>query len=178
MEQIVDFLESLERYRRLGAAPPGGVRLTGPPGTGRTLLAHAIAGQADVPFVFLSAAEFAEMIGEGRGVRDLLARADESAAALIVVGPPDLEDRRKLLQVHVGSVPLADDVDLAELAGATPGMVVGDLRDLVSRAALVAERRSHSRVSRADFSDALETIVLGTAGQITMSPEDRYRWSG
>ena len=93
----------------------------------------------------------------------------------IAVNPPDLEGRRQILQVHVRSVPLADDVDLTELAGATPGMVGADLRNLVNEAALLAARRNHDRVTRADFSDALEKIVLGTARQITMSPEDRRR---
>jgi cell division protease FtsH len=93
----------------------------------------------------------------------------------IMVNPPDHEGRRQILAVHTRSVPLAEDVDLAELAAATPGMVGADLRNLVNEAALLAARRGHDRVTRRDFSDALEKVVLGTARKITMSPEDRRR---
>jgi cell division protease FtsH len=72
-------------------------------------------------------------------------------------------------------VPLDADVDLAELAASTPGMVGADLRNLVNEAALLAARRNHDRVTRADFGDALEKIVLGTARKIMMSPEDKRR---
>jgi cell division protease FtsH len=93
----------------------------------------------------------------------------------IMVNPPDHEGRRQILAVHTRSVPLAEDVDLAELAAATPGMVGADLRNLVNEAALLAARRGHDRLTRRDFSDALEKIVLGTARKITMSSEDRRR---
>jgi cell division protease FtsH len=71
--EIVDFLRGPDRYLRLGAEIPRGVLLCGPPGAGKTLLARAVAGEADVPFYSLSAAEFVEMVvGVGaRRVRDL-----------------------------------------------------------------------------------------------------------
>jgi cell division protease FtsH len=93
----------------------------------------------------------------------------------IVVNPPDQEGRRRILEVHTRSVPLAADVDLAQLASATPGMVGADLRNLVNEAALLAARRNHEKVTRADFNDALEKIVLGTARKIMLSPEDKRR---
>jgi cell division protease FtsH len=93
----------------------------------------------------------------------------------VFVNPPDRDGRRKILEVHTRSVPLADDVRLEDIASTTPGMVGADLRNLVNEAALTAARRSHERVTAADFSDALEKIVLGTERRITLSPEERER---
>jgi cell division protease FtsH len=93
----------------------------------------------------------------------------------IIVNPPDQEGRRRILEVHTRSVPLAADVDLAQIASATPGMVGADLRNLVNEAALLAARLNHDKVTRADFGDALEKIVLGTARKIMLSPEDKRR---
>jgi cell division protease FtsH len=93
----------------------------------------------------------------------------------VFVNPPDRDGRRKILEVHTRTVPLADDVRLEDIASTTPGMVGADLRNLVNEAALTAARRSHERVTAADFSDALEKIVLGTERRITLSPEERER---
>ena len=93
----------------------------------------------------------------------------------VYVQPPDRDGRRKILEVHTRSVPLADDVDLQAIAANTPGMVGADLRNLVNEAALTAARRDHPRVTAADFSDALEKIILGTERRITLSPEERER---
>jgi cell division protease FtsH len=72
-------------------------------------------------------------------------------------------------------VPLAPDVDLGRFASTTPGMVGADLANLVNEAALLAARRSHDQVTEADFTDALERIVLGAERQLMMSQEDRRR---
>jgi cell division protease FtsH len=93
----------------------------------------------------------------------------------VTVSPPDLTGRRQILDVHVRGVPLAPDVDLDEVAASTPGMVGADLKNLVNEAALLAARRDHDRVTAADFSDALEKIVLGTVRGIMLSPEDKER---
>ncbi|WP_236833766.1 ATP-dependent zinc metalloprotease FtsH [Blastococcus sp. KM273129] len=93
----------------------------------------------------------------------------------VTVNPPDTTGRQQILAVHVRGVPLADDVDLAVLASATPGMVGADLRNLVNEAALLAARRDHERVQMADFTDALEKIVLGAERKILLSPEERER---
>jgi cell division protease FtsH len=245
--EVVGFLKDPGRYRRLGGMIPRGVLLTGLPGTGKTLLARAVAGEADVPFFSLSASEFVEMIvGVGASrVRDLFEQAKKDAPAIIfideldaigrargagamggsndereqtlnqiltemdgfsgtegviviaatnrpeildaallrpgrfdrrvAVSPPDQAGRRKILEVHTRSVPLDQDVDLGALAGSTPGMVGADLRNLVNEAALTAARLDHEKVLRADFSDAMEKIVLGAARRIVLSPEDRRR---
>jgi cell division protease FtsH len=93
----------------------------------------------------------------------------------VFVNPPDRDGRKKILEVHTRSVPLADDVDLGQVAASTPGMVGADLRNLVNEAALTAARRNHERVTAADFSDALEKIVLGTERRITLAPDERER---
>jgi cell division protease FtsH len=93
----------------------------------------------------------------------------------VTVNPPDTAGRQQILAVHVRGVPLADDVDLAVLASATPGMVGADLRNLVNEAALLAARRDHTEVHMNDFTDALEKIVLGAERKILLAPEERER---
>ena len=93
----------------------------------------------------------------------------------VAVQPPDRAGRLKILEVHTRSVPLADEVDLDLIAATTPGMVGADLANLVNEAALTAARREHEKVQEADFTDALERIVLGAERQVMMSPEDRKR---
>jgi cell division protease FtsH len=93
----------------------------------------------------------------------------------VTVSPPDLHGRRQILQVHVRGVPLSDDVNLDRVAAATPGMVGADLKNLVNESALIAARRGHDQVGTADFSDALEKILLGTVRGIMLSPEERER---
>jgi cell division protease FtsH len=80
-----------------------------------------------------------------------------------------------ILRVHTRSVPLADDVDLGRIAQSTPGMVGADLANLVNEAALLAARRGHDRVQRADFTDAIEKIVLGAERKILLNDDDRRR---
>jgi cell division protease FtsH len=89
--EIVDFLKAPEKYTRLGGSAPKGVLLIGAPGTGKTLLAKAVAGEAGVPFFSMSAAEFVEMIvGVGAArVRDLFRQARESAPAIIFIDEID-----------------------------------------------------------------------------------------
>jgi cell division protease FtsH len=93
----------------------------------------------------------------------------------VAVQAPDSNGRRKILEVHTRSTPLADDVDLAGLAATTPGMVGADLANLVNEAALLAARRGHDRVSQSDFADAMEKLILGTERKILMSAADRER---
>ncbi len=89
--EIVDFLKDPRKYTRLGGTAPKGVLLVGAPGTGKTLLAKAVAGEAGVPFFSMSASEFVEMIvGVGAArVRDLFKQAREHAPAIIFVDELD-----------------------------------------------------------------------------------------
>ncbi|RDX75591.1 ATP-dependent zinc metalloprotease FTSH 9, chloroplastic, partial [Mucuna pruriens] len=91
LEEIVEFLRNPDRYIRLGARPPRGVLLVGLPGTGKTLLAKAVAGEADVPFISCSASEFVELyVGMGASrVRDLFARAKREAPSIIFIDEID-----------------------------------------------------------------------------------------
>jgi cell division protease FtsH len=93
----------------------------------------------------------------------------------VTVSPPDLAGRRKILEVHSRGVPVAPGVDLQALAGATPGMVGADLKNLVNEAALLAARRRHEMVQNNDFTDALEKIMLGTVRGIMLTPEEKER---
>ena len=91
LHEIVDILKRPEHYTRLGARPPSGVLLVGAPGTGKTLLARAVAGEAGVPFISVSASEFVELyVGMGAArVRDVFARAREQAPAIVFIDEID-----------------------------------------------------------------------------------------
>ncbi len=95
--EIVDFLKNPAKYQRLGGTVPKGVLLVGAPGTGKTLLARAVAGQAGVPFFSLSASEFVEMIvGVGASrVRDLFRQAREAAPSIIFIDELDAIGRTR-----------------------------------------------------------------------------------
>ncbi|HSR11031.1 MAG TPA: ATP-dependent zinc metalloprotease FtsH, partial [Thermodesulfobacteriota bacterium] len=95
--EIVDFLKDPKKYTRLGGTAPKGVLLVGAPGTGKTLLAKAVAGEAGVPFFSMSAAEFVEMIvGVGAArVRDLFKQARDSAPAIIFIDEMDAIGRAR-----------------------------------------------------------------------------------
>ena len=248
LAEIVDFLRNPERYSRLGGRMPHGVLLSGAPGTGKTLLARAVAGEAHAAFFSISASEFIEaIVGVGAArARDLFAKAKEAAPSIIfideidaigrsrqgsvsvtgandereqtldqilteldgfepaeavvvlaatnrpdvldpallragrfdrrvAVQPPDRLGRRKILEVHTRSLPLADDVDLDALAASTPGMVGADLANLANEAALLAAKGEHEEVEMADFTASLEKIMLGSPRGIILQPADRER---
>jgi cell division protease FtsH len=95
--EVVDFLRSPDKYRKLGARVPHGVLLSGPPGTGKTLLARAVAGEADVPFFSMAASEFVEaIVGVGASrVRDLFAQAKASAPSIVFIDELDAVGRSR-----------------------------------------------------------------------------------
>jgi cell division protease FtsH len=97
LHEIVDFLKTPDKYLKLGARIPRGVLLSGLPGTGKTLLARAVAGEAGVPFFQMSASEFVEMIvGVGASrVRDLFKQAKEDAPAIIFIDELDAIGRSR-----------------------------------------------------------------------------------
>ncbi|MGF0169890.1 ATP-dependent zinc metalloprotease FtsH [Streptomyces sp. Marseille-Q5077] len=247
LDDVVDFLEHPDAYRRMGAKMPRGVLLAGPPGTGKTLLARAVAGEAGVPFFSASASEFIEMIvGVGASrVRELFAEARKVAPSIIFideidtigrmrgggasvsghdereqtlnqiltemdgfsgsegviviaatnradildpaltrpgrfdrvvnVAPPDRGGREAILRIHTREIPLAEDVDLAQLARTTPGMTGADLANLANEAALLAVKRKQEQVTQPDLSEALEKVQLGAERTLVMPEEDRRR---
>ncbi|MEU6588047.1 ATP-dependent zinc metalloprotease FtsH [Streptomyces sp. NPDC046881] len=97
LDDVVDFLEHPDVYRRMGAKLPRGVLLSGPPGTGKTLLARAVAGEAGVPFFSASASEFIEMIvGVGASrVRELFAEARKVAPSIVFIDEIDTIGRAR-----------------------------------------------------------------------------------
>ncbi|KAL5748028.1 hypothetical protein ACOSP7_025057 [Xanthoceras sorbifolium] len=235
LEEIVEFLRNPDKYVRVGARPPRGVLLVGLPGTGKTLLAKAVAGEAEVPFISCSASEFVELyVGMGASrVRDLFARAKKEApsiifideidavaksrdgryrivsndereqtlnqlltemdgfdsnSAVIVLGAtnradvldpalrrpgrfdrvvmvetPDRIGREAILKVHAfkKELPLAEDVDLGDVASMTTGFTGADLANLVNEAALLAGRQNKVIVEKIDFIQAIERSIAG-----------------
>ncbi len=102
--EIVDFLKSPQRYRRLGGRIPKGVLIVGPPGTGKTLLARAVAGEAGVPFFSISGSEFVEMfVGVGAArVRDMFVQAQKVAPCIIFIDELDALGRARGVAGVVG----------------------------------------------------------------------------
>ena len=124
LEEIVDFLKNPKKYNKLGARSPKGVILVGPAGTGKTLLAKAVAGESNVPFFSIAGSEFMEMlvgIGAAR-VRDLFATAKKSAPSIIFIDEIDAIGRTR----SVGAMPAHDEREqtlnqiLVEMDGFAP----------------------------------------------------------
>lgn len=141
LQEIVDFLKHPEKYKKLGARTPKGVILVGPAGSGKTLLAKAVAGEAGVPFFSIAGSEFMEMlvgIGAAR-VRDLFMTAKKSAPSIIFIDEIDAIGRAR----STGVMPSHDEREqtlnqiLVEMDGFTPNELVivmaatnrGDLLD-------------------------------------------------
>ncbi len=97
LEEVVDFLKHPKKFADMGAKIPKGVLLMGAPGTGKTLLAKAVAGEADVPFFHISGSEFVEMfVGVGASrVRDLFTKAKKAAPAIIFIDEIDAVGRKR-----------------------------------------------------------------------------------
>jgi len=97
LEEVVDFLKHPKKYESLGAKIPKGVLLVGNPGTGKTMLARAVAGEANVPFFSISGSEFVEMfVGVGASrVRDLFAKAKKNSPAIIFIDEIDAVGRKR-----------------------------------------------------------------------------------
>jgi len=104
LREIVSFLADKEKYGRLGARIPKGVLLVGPPGTGKTMLARAVAGEAGVPFFSISGSEFVEMfVGVGAArVRDLFEQARKAAPCIIFIDELDALGRARSAMLGMG----------------------------------------------------------------------------
>jgi cell division protease FtsH len=245
LEEIIAFLKDPKKFTRLGGRIPKGVLLVGAPGTGKTLLARAIAGEAGVPFFSISGSDFVEMfVGVGASrVRDLFVQGKKQAPCIIfideidavgrhrgaglggghdereqtlnqllvemdgfetnegviliaatnrpdvldpallrpgrfdrrvVVPRPDVRGREEILRVHSRRVPLADGVDIGQLARGTPGFSGADLENLVNEAALLAARKNKDKVDMQDFELSKDKVLMGAERRsMILSNEER-----
>ncbi|MFJ3519431.1 MULTISPECIES: ATP-dependent zinc metalloprotease FtsH [unclassified Streptomyces] len=94
---------------------------------------------------------------------------------MVVVSPPDRAGREAILRIHTRDIPLAEGVDLAQVARITPGMTGADLANLANEAALLAVKRQQTQVTQSDLSDALEKVQLGAERPLVMPEEERRR---
>jgi len=232
LEEIVEFLRAPAKFTKVGARIPKGVLLEGAPGTGKTLLAKAIAGEAGVPFFSISGSDFVEMfVGVGASrVRDLFEEAkrhspcivfideidavarrrgtgmggghDEREQTLnqllvemdgfgvnegiivlaatnrvdildpaimrpgrfdrkISVNRPDVGGREDILKVHAKNKPLAEDVDLKQIAQTTAGFTGADLENLLNEASIIAAKEDRSYVIQEDIKKAFIKVGIG-----------------
>jgi cell division protease FtsH len=246
LRDVVAFLRDGDSYAELGAKTPRGILLVGDPGTGKTLLARAVAGEAGVPFFPISGAEFVEVfVGVGAGrVRSLFRRARKSAPCIVfideidavgrtrratgtggemeqdqtlnqllvemdgftskenvivlaatnrddVLDPalmrpgrfdrkvrveaPDIAGREAILGVHALGKKLAPEVNLADVARATPGLVGADLENVVNEAAIFAVRHGHKEIIQTDFEAAVEKVLTGGVEQKSRVIHQRER---
>ena len=104
LQEIVDYLHNPQKYQEIGASMPKGVLLVGPPGTGKTMLAKAVAGEANVPFFSISGSEFVEMfVGMGASkVRDLFRQAKEKAPCIVFIDEIDAIGQKRSGCSHIG----------------------------------------------------------------------------
>ena len=246
LAEVIQFLKTPKKFERLGGRIPKGVLLMGPPGTGKTMLAKAVAGEADVPFYSISGSDFVEMfVGVGASrVRDLFELGKKNAPCIIfideldavgrhrgagiggghdereqtlnqllvemqgfedvpgviliaatnrpdvldpallrpgrfdrqiVVDLPDVRGREAILNVHTKSpYKIADDVNLAILAKATPGFSGADLENMTNEAALLAARSDKTEIDMMCFDEAKDRVIMGPERRsLVISDEER-----
>ncbi len=246
VQEIIDFLKDPQKFQKLGGKIPKGVLLVGAPGTGKTLLARAIAGEAGVPFFSISGSDFVELfVGVGASrVRDLFDQAKKNAPCIIfideidavgrqrgaglggghdereqtlnqllvemdgfetnqgiiliaatnrpdvldpallrpgrfdrqvVVPQPDLKGRLDIVKVHTRNIPIDEGVDLEKIARGTPGFSGADLANLVNEAALLAARKSKSKVDMYDLEEAKDKVLMGVERKSMIISEEEKR---
>ncbi|MBR3606330.1 MAG: ATP-dependent zinc metalloprotease FtsH [Lachnospiraceae bacterium] len=232
LEEIINFLKDPGKFTKVGARIPKGILLEGAPGTGKTLLAKAISGEANVPFFSISGSDFVEMfVGVGASrVRDLFSDAKKHAPCIvfideidavarrrgtgmggghdereqtlnqllvemdgfgvnegiivmaatnrvdildpailrpgrfdrkITVSPPDVRGREEILGVHAQNKPLAEDVDLKQIAQTTAGFTGADLENLMNEAAIRAAMDNRAFVKQEDIRQSFIKVGIG-----------------
>jgi cell division protease FtsH len=181
LAEVVDFLKAPEKYAKLGAHVPRGVLLSGEPGTGKTLLARAVAGEAGVPFFSMSASEFVEMIvGVGASrVRDLFAQAKAAAPSIVFIDEIDGIGRSRGSAMYGGGNDEREQTlnqILTEMDGfdASTGVIVlaATNRPDVLDSALLRPGRFDRRVSvQAPDKDGRKQILLVHTRKLPLAPD-------
>ncbi|MDR0496136.1 MAG: ATP-dependent zinc metalloprotease FtsH [Treponema sp.] len=245
LQEVVSFLKDPQKFTKMGARIPKGVLLVGMPGTGKTLMAKAVAGEAGVNFFHMSGSDFVEMfVGVGASrVRDLFDQGRRNAPCIlfideldavgrtrgagyggghdereqtlnqllvemdgfdskdgviilaatnrpdvldpallrpgrfdrqVMVAMPDIKEREAILGIHAAKIPLAEEIDLARVARATPGMSGAEIANLINEAALFAARKDKKSVEMSDLEDARDKVLMGVARR-TLAVSDRER---
>ncbi|KAG5121371.1 hypothetical protein JHK84_039711 [Glycine max] len=173
------FFPLSQRFTHLGGKLPKGVLLAGPPGTGNTMLARVIAGEAGVPFFSCSGSEFEEICywrkTKCKGpnvheddVKSVTGRFDHN----VVVPNPDVKGRQQILESHMSKVLKVDDVDLMIIARVTPGFSGADLANLINIAAIKAAMDGAKAVSMADLEHARDKIRMGSERKSAVISEE------
>ncbi len=243
---VAEWLRDPERFAALGAQPPRGVLLFGPPGTGKTMLARAVAAQAGVDFFSASGSSFVEMfVGRGAArIRRLFKEARKSGRAVIfideldavggargggggdggssereqalnqllveldgfekdpgtviviaasnhvekldhallrpgrfdrqvLVAPPSRDGREAILRAHAKGKPLADDLDLTDVARKTTGMTGAQLANALNEGAIIAGRAGRDAMCREDLDEALLRQSVGSQQSRRLSAKER-----
>ena len=182
LKEIVEYLHDPKKYQEIGATMPKGILLVGPPGTGKTMLAKAVAGEANVPFFSISGSDFVEMfVGMGASkVRDLFKQAKEKAPCIVFIDEidailtrpgrfdrrvpvelPDLQGREDILKVHAKKIKVAEDVDWGKVARMASGASGAELANIVNEAALRAVRDGRRFAAQADLEESIEVVIAG-----------------
>ncbi len=233
LAEIIEFLKDPEKFTKVGARIPKGVLLEGAPGTGKTLLARAVAGEAGVPFFSISGSDFVEMfVGVGASrVRDLFAEAKKNSPCIvfideidavarrrgtgmggghdereqtlnqllvemdgfgvnegiivmaatnrvdildpailrpgrfdrkITVSRPDIGGREEILKIHARNKPLAEDVNIKQVAQTTAGFTGADLENLLNESAINAAMGDRQFIRQDDINKAFIQVGIGT----------------
>ncbi len=172
LEEVVEFLKSPEKFRKLGGRVPKGVLLMGPPGTGKTLLGRAVAGEAGVPFFSISGSEFIQMfVGVGASrVRDLFGTAKENAPSILFIDEIDAVGRHRGAGLGGGHDEREQTLNqiLSEMDGFTPTesvivMAATNRSDILDPALLRPGRFDrHITVDRPNFQGRLAIFKVHT----------------
>jgi cell division protease FtsH len=189
LTEVRDYLRDPARYRRLGALPPKGVLLFGPPGCGKTLLARAVAGEAGVPFFSVAGAEFVEsLVGVGAArVRDLFRRVRGAAPAIVFIDELDAAARRRAAGGGTGGSDereqtlnqLLIEMDGFDVASGIVVIAATNRPDILDPALMRPGRFDrHITVERPDLEGRHRILEIHTSGKPLAPDVDLWRLAG